>query len=239
MKQAQQEVNDILSSIRQMISEEENITSPNSISSSDPKLSSEPVLDLTKMVQEDGSVVQLSATPQPSFSDLSQNEPLTSKVREQSSPMTFAEPEGFQSFYQEALLSSSSPYQAPAFEQAFSSETAPVTPMSNLNPSEEKLSQRQEKSAPVTSPEFLSQDTLQESAAAFAALAQATERQPSTANFTPTSETVGDYTVDALMRDLLKPLLKEWLDAHLPSLVRSLVLEQIEKVLQQKNKAGS
>lgn len=43
--------------------------------------------------------------------------------------------------------------------------------------------------------------------------------------------TAGNYTLDTLMRELLKPMLKDWLDAHLPSLVKWLVAEQIEKML--------
>lgn len=42
----------------------------------------------------------------------------------------------------------------------------------------------------------------------------------------------GNYTLENLMRELLKPMLKEWLDANLPSIVKWLVTEQIEKMLQ-------
>ena len=47
-----------------------------------------------------------------------------------------------------------------------------------------------------------------------------------------TPERVGGYTVEELMRELLRPMLKDWLDTHLPSLVKWLVTEQIEKMLQ-------
>jgi Uncharacterized protein conserved in bacteria len=36
------------------------------------------------------------------------------------------------------------------------------------------------------------------------------------------------------LREILKPLLKEWLDANLPVLVRWIVNEQIEKIMEQK-----
>lgn len=35
------------------------------------------------------------------------------------------------------------------------------------------------------------------------------------------------------LRDILKPLLQEWLDDHLPSIVRWVVNEQVEKIIQQ------
>ena len=41
----------------------------------------------------------------------------------------------------------------------------------------------------------------------------------------------GQKTVEDLMKEMLRPLLKEWLDANLPSLVKWLVTEQIEKML--------
>ena len=36
-----------------------------------------------------------------------------------------------------------------------------------------------------------------------------------------------------MVRQILKPLLKEWLDTHLPALVRGIVTEQVEKIVQQ------
>lgn len=86
--------------------------------------------------------------------------------------------------------------------------------------------------------DIASSETLSESAAAFAALTEMTKKMQ---NISPKSssaqkvdsQNAGNYTVDELMRELLRPLLKEWLDAHLPSLVKWLVTEQIEKILQQ------
>lgn len=49
-----------------------------------------------------------------------------------------------------------------------------------------------------------------------------------------TDNTFGQKTVEDVMKEMLRPLLKEWLDAHLPSLVKWLVTEQIEKMLQSK-----
>jgi cell pole-organizing protein PopZ len=49
----------------------------------------------------------------------------------------------------------------------------------------------------------------------------------------PRSSDRGGQTVESLVRELLKPLLKEWLDVNLPTLVRWVVSEQVEKIIQQ------
>ena len=40
-------------------------------------------------------------------------------------------------------------------------------------------------------------------------------------------------TTEELVKEILKPLLKEWLDANLPSLVKWIVAEQVEKIVQE------
>jgi cell pole-organizing protein PopZ len=84
--------------------------------------------------------------------------------------------------------------------------------------------------------DLISDKTMAESAAAFSELASvaraATTLQSQSKSASVSPQTAGTYTVDALMRELLRPMLKEWLDAHLPSLVKWLVTEQIEKMLQ-------
>ena len=40
----------------------------------------------------------------------------------------------------------------------------------------------------------------------------------------------GDGRLQDMTRDMLQPLLKEWLDENLPSLVEKLVREEIERV---------
>lgn len=39
-----------------------------------------------------------------------------------------------------------------------------------------------------------------------------------------------DNTLDGLVRSMLKPMLKEWLDAHLPSLVEEMVAKEISRI---------
>lgn len=88
---------------------------------------------------------------------------------------------------------------------------------------------------------LLSQETLKSSANAFAELSSvarevAQHRKNNLSSLEQAAplapQNVGGYSVEGLMRELLKPMLKEWLDAYLPSLVKWIVTEQIEKMLQ-------
>ncbi len=93
--------------------------------------------------------------------------------------------------------------------------------------------------APVE--DLASKETMAESAAAFSELADIARQLSSKSknggggdgpSSPVTPERAGGYTVEELMRELLRPMLKDWLDTHLPSLVKWLVTEQIEKMLQ-------
>ena len=41
---------------------------------------------------------------------------------------------------------------------------------------------------------------------------------------------IGDGPLEAVVREMLKPLLKEWLDANLPDMVESLVTREIARI---------
>lgn len=82
--------------------------------------------------------------------------------------------------------------------------------------------------APSFEESLLSQATLSETRQAFHLL-YTVEQEKSK----PFQESTGGQTVDALMREMLKPLLKDWLDTHLPSLVKSIVTQQVEKIADQ------
>ncbi|MDB5688688.1 MAG: hypothetical protein JWL91_564 [Sphingomonas bacterium] len=46
----------------------------------------------------------------------------------------------------------------------------------------------------------------------------------------PDPETPPGNTLEALVRELLRPVLKEWLDAHLPEMVEGLVAREIARI---------
>ncbi|TVV70732.1 DUF2497 domain-containing protein, partial [Sphingomonas solaris] len=40
----------------------------------------------------------------------------------------------------------------------------------------------------------------------------------------------GDITLDGLVRELIRPMLTEWLDSHLPAVVEKLVAREIARI---------
>ena len=82
--------------------------------------------------------------------------------------------------------------------------------------------------------QFLSEETLSQAADALDALADFAD-----SSYPVPLKQVGDKSVESLMKEVLRPLLKDWLDANLPSMVRTIVAEQVEKIVQQKVKQGS
>ena len=85
-----------------------------------------------------------------------------------------------------------------------------------------------ETAAGVGDEELVSTSTAAASAEAFADLAQAVEEGETAARRLPVSE--GGETIEDMVRAMLKPMLNEWLDAHLPDIVERLVEEEIQRL---------
>ena len=49
----------------------------------------------------------------------------------------------------------------------------------------------------------------------------------------PSHKGIADKTVENLVSELLKPLLKEWIESHLPNIVQEAVNDQVEKIVRQ------
>jgi len=80
---------------------------------------------------------------------------------------------------------------------------------------------------------IVSQETIAKAAEALGTLESLTERS---AKAIELDRKIGQKTVDELMQEILRPLLKEWLDSNLPSLVKWVVTEQVEKLIREKTK---
>lgn len=76
--------------------------------------------------------------------------------------------------------------------------------------------------------EIISEQAVRQSSASFAGLAKAVEEEAEAARLVRVRE--GGETVEDMVRAFLKPMLKEWLDAHLPDIVERLVRQEIERV---------
>ncbi len=78
----------------------------------------------------------------------------------------------------------------------------------------------------ATRAELLSATAASAASGAFAKLSEAFQR-------TPTEELVADdsgRTVEQFVEDMVRPLLKDWLDENLPSIVDRLVQKEIQKI---------
>ncbi len=73
--------------------------------------------------------------------------------------------------------------------------------------------------------DLVSQATAQAATASLAALAQAVDRQASGAPIG-----VGGRTLEDLVKEIMRPMIRDWLDAHLPGLVERLVRREIERI---------
>jgi uncharacterized protein len=76
-----------------------------------------------------------------------------------------------------------------------------------------------------TSEELLDNNKAQSLAQSFSVLKTLAEP-----GATPQIVRTGETSLEGLTRDLLRPMLKEWLDANLPSLVESMVAKEIERI---------
>ena len=85
---------------------------------------------------------------------------------------------------------------------------------------------------------LVSADVAAEAAAAIAAIGRVEAAGGADAGQRATGGdrgTGGGRTVEDLVRDLLRPMLKEWLDARLPGLVETVVREEIERIVRRSN----
>ena len=80
---------------------------------------------------------------------------------------------------------------------------------------------------------LVSADVAAEAAAAIAAITRA--GLPSAGPDLGGLATGSGRTLDDLVRELLRPMLKEWLDSRLPGLVEAVVREEIERVVRRSN----
>lgn len=284
----QRSMEDILSSIRQTIEDDikggrrwvETNLGPaiGSIHPEDALAPSGKVIELTQLLNEDGSVTSLEAqegappldgptAPQPVLT-LVQDAPYEEAPVQQSSqeqeavpvtgfiqlqtpkPQGEGETGGLSSVLTQqeeaspmndtnvaqqavedifaASAQESAPQNAPA--QASVPETTPAFPP---EPSIDDIFASTTPQSTPSAAELMSQETLAASSDALAALS---DNFVSSASATLSSQDagIGGKTLEALMQEMLRPMLKDWLDAHLPSLVKWIVTEQIEKVVQQR-----
>ena len=74
---------------------------------------------------------------------------------------------------------------------------------------------------------LVSEDAAAASRQSLAALSALRERSETAAS---APSTAGDGPLEAVVREMLKPMLKEWLDTHLPQIVETMVAREVARI---------
>lgn len=163
---------------------------------------SEDVLELTRVVRDSGEVVDLKAEGEAAA------EPAAEGPEPVSEPEPASEPEP----------------EAAAEEVELTPAEEGPTPFTQDQPKQEKSAVEMKSAA--TKGELLSATAASAASGAFAKLSQAFQR-------TPAEDSVADdsgRTVEQFIEDMIRPLLKDWLDENLPTIVDRLVEKEIHKI---------
>lgn len=163
---AEPSMEEILASIRRIIADEKD-------SSNDPASEGPDALELTQMVQDDGSVIDVSEVSTPSPAPAVMPEPVTAQA---------APPPP--------------PEQTPVDTETLLSEKSVNVAASALSSLENKVQIERAASLPHT--------------------------------HTPLGH--GERTLEEMVLELMKPMLKEWLDTNLPAVVERLVQKEVERI---------
>jgi cell pole-organizing protein PopZ len=257
--EAGQSMEEILASIRRIIAEGERdaqeaggqhdriepaSTSPTAETPEEPTQAE--VLVLTEMVQDDGSVVSLQSAA-PSAPAAPDDASVDSLLRR--SLLADAEPGPAASVSVAAAIETvevairppaappppEAPVPAPAVTIETGAKPKPADALSDklpawLSPTTPPTREpTREERIPVSSegmkrPELVSEEALAASTAALAQLAQSVTR-------TREPAPGASKTLEEVVREAVEPLLKQWLDQHLPRIVERMVREAIDRVV--------
>ncbi|AYG95939.1 DUF2497 domain-containing protein [Brevundimonas naejangsanensis] len=129
---------------------------------------------------------------------------------------------------EDEVLELTEPYKAPAAEAIGDLDVADAAPF----PAEPEPAPQPEPFAAAPETDALVGETAAASAAsAFAGLA-ATFQKPEPAPVAATGDMpfMSGNTVEAMVREMLRPMLKDWLDANLPAIVEAQVRKEVERI---------
>jgi cell pole-organizing protein PopZ len=200
------------------------------------------VLVLTEMVQDDGSVVSLqsAATSAPAQPDEASVDSLLRRTLLAETTPSSAASISFTATTEVAAIgiepkASLMPLETPAAKPSVPAETgakpkpadaAPDKPPAWLSPTPPppKEERTAVSSEGLKKPELVSEEALAASTAALAQLAQSVTR-------TREPAPGASKTLEEVVRESVEPLLKQWLDQHLPRIVERMVREAIDRVV--------
>ena len=240
--QQEPSMEEILASIRRIISEEAEAPRAETLDQKDEKpdgfgpqnFGDDDVLQLTKMVKEDGTVINLADQAEPA--------PAPQQPLPPPEPEAMPEPEP-----QPMMVAPQPEPEPPAPEPEPMPEPEPVAvepppppPVVKMEPPpppppepapvamvDEELELQEVAGETLVNDKaddsLMSREAAELSTAALAALAQAVAHQ--------NIAVVGRQTLEDLTKEILRPILKEWLNENLPTLIERLVRAEIEKMV--------
>lgn len=196
---------EILASIRRIISENDDPNAPASASAkpaaaeSRPQPADDSVLELTEMVGADGKVVNVAAA-------------------KASSSVSIPEPPAKEEF---STMADSFP------------EPAPKPQAGDMPADDVELSAPEPAATSGTGSDdaLVGAGTAAASAAAFAVLSQQLGRKDEGAPVTGAFPIGSGRTLEDLVQEMLRPMLRDWLDANLPGMVERMVKREIERIV--------
>lgn len=209
---------EILASIRRIISEnDEEQEAKKRIeatpASPAPVAAAVAVLELTDMVTEDGTVVSLAAAQQ----DAAKDEIVETEIVEDDAKTEITA--------------------APTFSNPMDEVVASVGPVDSMevtmeNPKDDSVEfaashEQTKKSGASMDESLVSAATAAATTATFAQLARTLAQEPATAG----NMALGSgRTLEDLVKEMLRPMLKEWLDKNLPTLVEHAVTRELDRM---------
>jgi cell pole-organizing protein PopZ len=114
-------------------------------------------------------------------------------------------------------------------EDSIMTLTNPIDVKKPENPPRENPLRAAMKASPVAEPEdsLGSSHTMVASASSLTRLAQASKTAPKRA---PNLADQRGVTLDQLIQDMIRPMIKQWIDTHLPNLVEEMVAKEIKRI---------
>ena len=203
---------EILASIRKIISED-GVTEEDE-TEQQPNTEEEDVLELTDVIEDEDSEVA-------DVVELLEEAPLESEPASEPE----APPE------QEAVpeLEAAPAVEAPVEIIAEPEPEPEPEPEIEIAVEEPAVEPVEAEPAPIAEDRIISDATAGASTDAFSELTMALHGEGKSGSGLALGE--GDQTVEGIVRDLLRPMLREWLDANLPDLVHRLVRKEIKEMV--------
>lgn len=193
---------------------------------------------IRRIISEDDAPAETApaaAAPEPEAA------PAPAPVEEVASPAMMDETPSVQEpvAAEEDVLELTDTYEAPATEtigdldvSAAEPEPFPVEAVSESLYAAPEVHTPEHPSAPTTGYDSLVGDSAAASAAsAFAGLAASFKKpEPAPAAIGPDLNFASGSTVEAMVAEMLRPMLKDWLDANLPAIVEAQVRKEVERI---------